>query len=107
MQFCNDCGAVLNLLEFPDEELCYSCRKSKNALSAPSRQSTQTSARTTTAFNDSLAKATLSHENNLFVLKSPEGWTLWSSPDTATVTMDKIVAQAERILTIRTKREKK
>lgn len=104
MQFCDNCGAVLNLLEFPDEELCYSCRKKRDTEEAANSPPAAPSS--TAAFDiASLAEAVLSHENNQLVLRSPEGWILWSCPDNTTSTMEKIVARAERILEIRNRRK--
>ncbi len=105
MQFCNDCGSVLNLFEFPDEELCYSCRKDKDQKEVidnppPKPPEQQFSV-------DSLANAVLSYENNQIVLKSPEGWLLWSCPANGSSTMDKVVKRANRIWEIRQKRLKK
>lgn len=101
MQFCTDCGSVLNLFEFPDEELCFSCRKSIEKKEVPP------SPQPAPTLNvSSLADAVLSHENGQIVLKSPEGWILWSVAETGSSTMDKIVKRAERILEIRQKRFK-
>lgn len=99
MQFCTDCGSVLNLFEFPDEELCFSCRKSieKKEMPPPPQAAP-------TLDVSSLADAVLSHENGQIVLKSPEGWILWSVTDTGSSTMDKIIKRAGRILEIRQKR---
>lgn len=106
MQFCDGCGAVLNLLEFPDEELCYSCRKKRDAEESTKMPPAPPAPEPNTAFDiSSLAQAVLSHENNQIVLKSPEGWILWSCPDNSTSTMEKIVKRAERILEIRNKRK--
>ncbi len=106
MQFCDNCGAVLNLLEFPDEELCYSCRKKRDTEEAAKNPPPPQISTPTAEFNiSSLANAVLSHENNQLVLRSPEGWILWSCPDNTTSTMEKIVSRAERILEIRNKRK--
>lgn len=106
MQFCDNCGAVLNLLEFPDEELCYSCRKKRDADETANNPPQPPPEAAGAAFDiASLANAVLSHENNQMVLRSPEGWILWSCPDNTTATMEKIVARAERILEIRKKRK--
>ncbi len=103
MQFCDNCGAVLNLLEFPDEELCYSCRKKRDAEETPTPPPPPSTSATLNT--SSLANAVLSHENNQMILRSPEGWILWSCPDNTTSTMEKIVSRAERILEIRNKRK--
>lgn len=102
MQFCTDCGSVLNLFEFPDEELCFSCRKSIEKKEVPPPPQT-----ISTLDVSSLADAVLSHENGQIVLKSQEGWILWSVVDTGSSTMDKVVKRAERILEIRQRRLKK
>lgn len=106
MQFCNDCGAVLNLLEFPDEEICYSCRKKKEPEKPAVISQPQQPAQPPPFDITSLRDAVLSHEDNQLVLRSPEGWLLWSCPDSSSSTMDKIVNRAERILKIRQKRVK-
>lgn len=105
MQFCNDCGAVLNLLEFPDDELCSSCRKVKGRQQTCAKRQQPSGAPANVGMD--LSKAVLSCENNNIVLKSPEGWLLWSGPQSESVTFEKIVGRAERILEIRQRRQKK
>ncbi len=100
MQFCSQCGSVLNLLEFPDEELCFSCRKAEDR-SAVIPSSPQKCGKT--EYSD-LQEAVLHIEKNQLVLHSPEGWVLWSGPAEKEIKLGHIHKQANRILEIRKRR---
>ncbi|MDP3481598.1 MAG: hypothetical protein Q8R88_17680 [Desulfoprunum sp.] len=100
MIFCKECGGALNLFETHDEEVCYSClRKTIPREKAVAVQKTA-------ATSDLLTGAVLSHEGNTLVLRSPEGWVLWSAPDNETHSLNEIIKRARRIHEIRSKRQK-
>ena len=95
MIFCKVCGEALNLFETRDEEVCYTClRKDIRQVKPASVRETGTA--------DFLTEAFLSHEDDKLVVRSPEGWILWSAPDSET----HILARAKRIHEIRKKRQK-
>jgi hypothetical protein len=99
MIFCKVCGGALNLFETHNEEVCYSCLKKgiKQEKPPPLREKED---------EDPLANASLEHEEGKFVLRSAEGWVLWSAPDTEVYRLDAILARARRICEIRNKRRK-
>lgn len=106
MQFCTRCGSVLNLFEFPDEEICYSCRKVEEKQTADPEPQQKTENSDISSY-DSLNEATFQLENNQLVLRSPEGWTLWSGPVQTAVKFESIVQRANKIMKIRSKRNRK
>ena len=99
MIFCKDCGEVLNLFATHDEEICYTClRKGITQESpAPVRK---------TGNADPPSDILLGHEDDKLVVRSPEGWILWSAPDNETHSLGAILARARRIHEIRKKRRK-
>jgi len=99
MIFCKVCGGALNLFETHDEEVCYACLKKgiTKQKPAPVRQEDE---------EDLLANAYLGHEEGKFVLRSQEGWVLWSAPDSETYRLEVILARARRICEIRKKSRK-
>jgi hypothetical protein len=104
MQFCKDCGGVLNLFGTNDQELCSSCIQQKKRYApvsapAPVQKPQQDSF-------DLLNDAVLSYENTKIVLRSKEGWELWSAPTGTETDLQTILARARRIYQIRLKRQK-
>ena len=99
MIFCKVCGEALNLFETRDEEICYACLRKdiKQARHAPVRE---------TGAMDFLSEAFLAHEEDKLVVRSPEGWILWSAPASETHNLGAILARAGRIHAIRKKRQK-
>jgi len=99
MIFCKVCGGALNLFETHNEEVCYSCLKKgiKEQEPAPVRKKKA---------DDPLVEALLGHEEGKLVLRSAEGWILWSAPDNEKYKLDAILARARRICEIRNKRRK-
>ncbi len=100
MQFCKDCGGVLNLFGDNHLEICSSCiqqqkRYAPVAPVAPVRENCE-------LLND----AVLLCENNKIILRSKEGWELWSSPENIQTDMQTILNRARRIYEIRLKRQK-
>lgn len=101
MQFCKDCGGVLNLFGKDDRELCPACIQNRKpvAPAPPARPENEAS-------DDLLGDTVLSFENGKIVLRSKEGWELWSSPSKNRTDLKTILAQARRIYTIRLRRQK-
>ena len=99
MIFCKVCGEALNLFETRDEEVCYTCLRKdiQQGKPAPVRE---------TGTMDFLSEALLGHEDDKLVVRSPEGWILWSAPDSETHNLGAILARAKRIHEIRKKRQK-
>ncbi|OGR19416.1 MAG: hypothetical protein A2X81_13405 [Desulfobacterales bacterium GWB2_56_26] len=104
MQFCKDCGGVLNLFGNNENDLCSACvqqQKRMAQLLAPAAvvQKTETPA-------GLLAETVLSLENGKIVLRSKEGWELWSAQPGVSTTLQTMLARARRIYEIRLRRQK-
>ena len=99
MKFCKACGQALNLFETQDEDICHSCLKKKieKEKPAPVREKGEA---------PPLGEMFLGYEEGKLVLRSPEGWVLWSGPDTETYRMEDILIRARKICEIRNKRKK-
>ena len=99
MIFCKVCGEALNLFETHDEEVCYTCLRKgiKKEPPAPVRD---------TGDGDFLSNLFFCHEDDKLVVRSPEGWILWSAPDSETHSLGTILTRARRIHEIRKKRQK-
>lgn len=102
MIFCKECGEALNLFETHDEDVCYSCLRRRLDPAKPLAQPPPPA----TAGEDCPPGATLSHEGDTLFLRSPEGWVLWSGPDSRRHSLETILSQAQRIDAIRRKRKK-
>ncbi|MGB3212114.1 MAG: hypothetical protein WBB19_15525 [Desulforhopalus sp.] len=107
MQFCKDCGTVLNLFGNNERELCSSCIQYKNKVEPPAApvEIPELSVPKEENF-ELLADAVLTCGNNKMVLHSKEGWELWSAPATAKVSVKTILDRARRIYEIRLRRQK-
>jgi hypothetical protein len=99
MIFCKICGGTLNLFDTQDEEVCYSCLKK----GIEQQQKTPVQEKDD---DDPLSHARLGHEKGRFVLRSAEGWVLWSAPDDKEYELDVILGRARRICEIRKKSRK-
>jgi hypothetical protein len=99
MQFCKDCGGVLNLFGKDERELCPACIQIQKSVmpSPPARPEEE---------NDLLNDTVLSFENGKIILRSKEGWELWSAPAGIRTDLKTIFAQARRIYAIRLRRQK-
>lgn len=105
MQFCKDCGGVLNLFGNNETDLCSACiqhqknleRKSYPQPAPPPPEAVP---------EDFLAEAILSLEEGRIVLRSKEGWELWSAPAGAPATLSSVLARARRIYEIRLRRQR-
>lgn len=100
MQFCKDCGGVLNLFGKDDRELCPSCIQNQKRNSPPPPPPPREEG------IDLLADTVLSFESGKIILRSKEGWELWSSPAAITTELKTILSQARRIYAIRLRRQK-
>ena len=99
MRFCPACGGALEFFEFLDGELCTSCRKQSTAAAT-----VRSPAADPASSALDIPEAILCREDERLVLKSPEGWILWSGPDTESHQLQTILTRARRILEIRRKR---
>lgn len=107
MQFCKDCGTVLNLFGNSERELCSSCIQHQKKLIPPATQaeSTEPTQKKTDSFGI-LADTILSYEKDKMVLRSKEGWELWSGAANSQSDLKTILARASRIYEIRLRRQK-
>jgi len=101
MQFCKDCGGVLNLFGNNEAELCSSCIQQKKKLAPKPVKSPKNC-----QDHDLLAEAVLTCENNKIILRAAEGWELWSSPADTKTELKTVLKRAKRIYEIRKKRQK-
>lgn len=102
MEFCKDCGGVLNLFGNDTSELCSSCIQ--HAKPVPVVPAPQISPPDDT---DILLETTLSSENGKITLYSKEGWQLWSGPAQKKTKMADILKSAKLIYKIRNRRKAK
>ena len=100
MKFCASCGSALEFFEFLDGELCSSCLKKDTQKQAPTQKNDEQPS------DNELATSILGVEDNKIVLKSPEGWVLWSGAISEKNQLQTIMTRAQRILQIRKKRNK-
>ncbi len=99
MRFCKDCGGVLNLFGNNEGELCSSCIQHKKP-APPPRQKRENE------YEELLQEAVLLCQNNKIILRSKEGWELWSTPVTTETDLKTALKQAQRIYEIRSRRRK-
>ncbi|MGL1932907.1 MAG: hypothetical protein OCC45_14300 [Desulfotalea sp.] len=112
MQFCNDCGAILNLFQFPDREQCPDCYGKEQAakkpiISNPEKKAEPNKDITQPSIPILPDDVTLSYEDGKLVVSSSEGWSLWSGDISSPQKLSMIIARAERIYGIRAKRHNK
>jgi hypothetical protein len=100
MEFCKDCGGVLNLFSDNSSNLCSSCIQHKKK---PDHEQAQE----IPIAQDLLAEAVITVENGKIVLRSKEDWQLWSAPTTSQTELQTILKSANLIYTIRNKRKKR
>ena len=98
MRFCNDCGGVLNLFGNDSNGLCSSCIQHKKK---PEIQQIEQQEDT----SELLADAIFTVDNGKIVLKSKEGWQLWSAPIDSRTELQSILKTAKLIYRIRKKRK--
>jgi len=102
MEFCKDCGGVLNLFGKNSSELCSSCiQHAKPVLTALAPKLVKSEA------TDILIDALLSYENGKITLHSKEGWQLWSGPANKKTKMSELIKSAKLIYKIRNRRKAK
>ena len=101
MRFCKECGTVLNLFDPSDKEFCSACTKYEKK-QAPTPEAKKDTKDPTTLLSDT----ELSYENDKLVLRSKEGWEIWSAPASEKKTLGEILARAGKIYQIRLKRHK-
>jgi len=102
MRFCKDCGTVLNLFGNREKELCSACiqhKKEAEVVHVPVKDEKESS-------TNILDETTLSVENGKIILRSKEGWELWSCSQDNTIELKTVLARAKRIYEIRLRRQK-
>ena len=102
MRFCKDCGTVLNLFGNREKELCSACiqhKKEAEVIHVPVEEEI-------TEDSGILASTRLSCENGKIILRSKEGWELWSCSQESTTDLQTILKRAARIYEIRLRRQK-
>ena len=102
MRFCKDCGAVLNLFGDREIEYCSACiqhKKQAEIIHVPIPKEPVADAGV-------LGTTTLSLENGKIILRSQEGWELWSCAQGTTTELQTILTRAQRIYEIRLRRQK-
>ena len=102
MQFCEDCGGVLNFFGKNTSGLCSSCIQHKKE-----PQQLAPASKTTTDDEDLLAEAIVTVENGKIILRSKEGWQLWSAAGETQTELQAILKSAKLIYRIRKKRKKR
>lgn len=100
MQFCKDCGGALQLFGNDKDDLCSSCVQKKK------RAHPQNTTALQQQDDGLLDHAVLTVENGRMVLRSKEGWELWSGTASASNNLKLITDRARRIYVIRLKRQK-
>lgn len=107
VQFCKDCGGVLNLFGKNERDLCSSCVQSRKKQDLPPEPpSTPPSSSGDPDLQELLKESMLVIENGRVVLRSKEGWELWSGNNGSSIEMKSLMARAGRIYKIRLKRQK-
>ena len=102
MRFCKDCGTVLNLFGNREKELCSACiqhKKEAEIIHPPVKAEIKSD-------TNILDETTLSVENGKIILRSKEGWELWSCNQGSTSELKTVLARAKRIYEIRLRRQK-
>ncbi len=109
MKFCKDCGAVLNIFGNNEKDLCSSCIQPKKRVEPVEPfppPAPMLAAAPREELYELFGDAVLSCEANKIVLRSKEGWELWSSPIDAPAELKTILARARQIYQIRLRRQK-
>lgn len=104
MRFCKDCGNVLNFFRNNDTDLCFSCISRKKVSEQPPASSNPGTGQHQDV--KILSETVLSVEKGRIILRSKEGWELWSGPEGTPVELQTLLSRAERIYRIRLKRQK-
>lgn len=102
MRFCKDCGTVLDIFSNREKELCSACiqhKKEAEIVHVPIKVESNTD-------SSVLDDTTLSVEKGKIILRSKEGWELWSGNQENTIELRTILARAKKIYEIRLRRQK-
>ncbi|PHR27433.1 MAG: hypothetical protein COA36_09405 [Desulfotalea sp.] len=102
MRFCKDCGTVLNLFGNMEKELCSACiqhKKKAEVIHVPIKKEIPTDP-------NILDDTTISFKNGKIILRSKEGWELWSCKQNDITALKTILNKAKRIYEIRLRRQK-
>ncbi len=101
MQFCKDCGGVLNIFGKNTSGLCSACIQHKKE-----PEQLAPAPKPATVDDDLPSDAKLTVENGKIILRSKEGWQLWSAPQETQTELQAILKSAKLIYRIRKKRKK-
>jgi hypothetical protein len=99
MLFCKDCGVALGIFGKDQREYCAACVQRHRPQPLPPSA-------VSSGDVDLLADAALSLENGKMVLRSKEGWELWSGGSGMRIELKTLFSQARRIYAIRLRRQK-
>ncbi len=102
MRFCKDCGTALNLFGNREKELCSACiqhKKEAEVVHIPVKTEI-------TKDIGILSDTKISCENGKIILRSKEGWELWSGSVNSSTELQTIIKRAKRIYEIRLRRQK-
>jgi len=102
MRFCKDCGTVLNLFGNREKEHCSACiqhKKRAEVVHTPVQAEVSED-------NTILEGSTLCCENGKIILRSKEGWELWSCSQSSSIELTTLIKRAKRIYEIRLRRQK-
>lgn len=100
MQFCKDCGGVLNLFGKNSSGLCSSCIQHKKAPEIIPQETPED-------ISGILTESIITVKDGKIILRSKEGWQLWSAPAESQTQLQSILKSATLIYNIRIKRKKK
>lgn len=102
MQFCSDCGAILNLFEFPERELCSSCFQNQHKAELNEARNNVLSPCACTTLPEGIRIFCQDGKINIVSL---EGWNLWCGLISNSYDLDSILQKVSRIYEIRKKRQ--
>ncbi len=106
MQFCSDCGAILNLFEFSERELCTGCFQKQVPKEVEKPKIAEVTAGTCHC-TKLPPSARLECKDGKIIISCEEGWVLWSGVVTQPHQLQMALKSAGRIYTIRSRNKKK
>ncbi len=100
MEFCKECGGALILFENNNSGLCSSCNLHYKKGVSKASESARGNA-------DLPGDAVFTYEDGKILLRSKEGWLLWSASAEKQTELNTVLKSAKLIYEIRKKRKKK
>ena len=105
MQFCSGCGAILNLFEFPERELCTDCFQKQTSKTV--EQPLKVKPPKGDCHCTELPKtAQIAYKDGKILITCEEGWILWSGMATQPHQLQMALQSAGRIYKIRSRTKK-